>query len=411
MGEAISATALAAKTAVGRKNHLARAMTVQKALRVSIAKVADETLELPMAALSISDSSVANDELADSLEEGAILVLFDGPYGAPALITADAQFCGGIVQQMTMGKVLPDKGDTRALTRTDAAIIAPLIEDLMHRVAAITEDPEDAKTFQGYRFGAMAEDQRIALMALEAPNYQVHALTLDISKGVRQGKLSIYLPCLDEADLIDLPTEDESEDAEPPVTMTDTVLRVEAELDVVLCKVTLELSEVHALHEGQLIPVPPKTFPHVTITGLTGGAVATGVIGQIDGQRAVQPDMPELFTRAPQRRASDRGDVDQPDIAPLDGQGPLPEVDTSPRGGVPLPDDGGLPDLDAPLPDLPSMDDMPELADLQRDGEALPELPDLPDLGEELPELSDLPDLTTLPELDGLPDLPDLKSA
>jgi hypothetical protein len=121
--------------------------------------------------------------------------------------------------------------------------------------------------------------------------------------------------------------------------------------------------------------------------------------------------MPELFNRTPQRRASDRADVDQPEITPLDGQGPLPEIDTSPRGGVSLPGDDGLPDLDAPLPDLPSMDDMPELADLTAESDALPELPDLPDMGEELPELSDLPDLTTLPDLDGLPDLPDLKSA
>ena len=46
------------KVEASRAQHLARAMTLPKALRLSVARVADEVLDLPLAALSVGVESM-----------------------------------------------------------------------------------------------------------------------------------------------------------------------------------------------------------------------------------------------------------------------------------------------------------------------------------------------------------------
>ena len=400
MGEATS-NILERKAATGRESHQARAVTVPKALRLTIAKLAEEMLDLPMASLSISRDIVENEGLEEALPAENLLLLMDGRGGRVGIVMLDAALVGGLVQQQTMGTVLPDFDEGRRMTQTDAALVAPMVEELLRRVSNVIEQRTDAVIFEDYRFSAMAEDQRLALMALEKPEYSRFSLTLDVARGARQGQLVFILPESDPEDPIALeaPGEDPvSEEKQPD--MVTTALGLEAELDMVLCKLRLPLGHIEKLRPGDMIEMPQNVFPKVKAVTIEGTAVGQGIIGQIDGQRAVQLMHKPKQQNTPQRRESDRNDLELPEVTPLGGEAPMARPEPA----------------DMMLPALPDMSEAPALPDLP--GDDLPDLPDLPALDDlppvEEPPAPDLPDLDGLPELDDLPDLadlPDLKMA
>lgn len=390
MGEATTKTVLGRKVAAGHENHQAKAMTVQKALRLSVAKVAEKMLDMPLAALGVSMSVIENQGLEEAFGEKNMLILLDGPHLQAGVAVVDASLAGALVQQQTTGVVRPETDETRTLTRTDAALVAPLLDGLLKRVASVVETEEEARIFSGFRFGAMAEDERLALMALEANEFHQIALSLDISRGARQSKLNILLPIMDE-DLV-LPDSpgietDGAEVAKKP-DMAGTVFKLEAELDMVLCKMRLPLNTLEALQAGQAIQLPPNSFPDVTVTGINGDSIGTGIVGQVEGQRAVQLARAPVYAESPKRRESDKAGLGLPEMTDIAGSDNLPA------------DLSGPPPMDIGLPDTPDLPDVP--ASLQFDE---PDLPDLPDMG----GLPDLPPLDPIPELDDMPDLADLE--
>lgn len=414
MGEATSNSILVRKAAAGREDHLAKAMTAQKALRLTVAKVSDELLELPMAAIGLTSDTVLGETLNDVVDGERLLILMDGPMGRTGLAILDSSLTGGLVQQQTMGRVLEDKGEPRKMTRTDAALAGPLIDDLIARSVEIMEKPADAKLMRGYKYGAMAEEKRTALMELEAYEYLIHKITLDLSKGARQGELWLFFPIPDEDEIV-FPSDDPAEELPDPDApdLTKSVLSLKAELNMVLFRLKIPIKNLQGLAPGQVLALPPNSFPAVQITGVDGTVLRHGVLGMLDGQRAVRPD-PRVPHAQPMRRDSDRENLDLPDVE-MHGQG-LDIPGSAPMGSpnLPaLPTPGAMPDFPGAdgLPDLPTLDDTGIAEMMDPPGNDILPVPEPPDLPEVLPELDDLPDLADLPDLTELANLPDIKSA
>lgn len=412
MGEATSNKILERKAANGRDTHLARAMTVQKAMRLTLAKVAEDRLDLAMAMLSVALKDVENEDLPELLQADQLLILLENNRGQIGLAMLDQSLVGSLVQQQTMGQVQETSSEERQPTRTDASLAAPLLDEFFERLENLLEKPSDQKTFQKYRFGDMAEDTRLALMALEAYEYKCFTITVDIARGVRQGVITLLLPSPGQEEPEQFPEDDvtQEDDVEKP-DMTKTVLQLEADLKIVLCKLRVSLGDMQQMKPGMVIALPQNAFPDVSVVDVEGQTIAKGLIGQVDGQRAVkfEHEQPEL--NQPKRRASDRGELDLPDVTGIDrrdggdGLGGLP---AEPDLQLPAPPDAFDP------PALPALDEMP--------GAPLPDLdlPDAPAVDVELPDLDGASDIDALPELDDLPnladlpdlgDLPDLKMA
>ena len=94
-----------------------------------------------------------------------------------------------------MGKVVASTGDSpRKMTITDAAICAPLIDALLPRASKLPDAAADRLLLEGYHFGAGVSDSRLMLMALEATNYTVIEMTVDMAVGTREGKLILIMP-------------------------------------------------------------------------------------------------------------------------------------------------------------------------------------------------------------------------
>lgn len=346
-------TLLRRKAEVGRKEHQSRAMSVQKALRVCLAKVADQQLELAMSAIGITQGQASAEDLEKDIDPADLFVLLDGPTAFRGAAMLDSSLVTGLIQQQTMGRVSEDAGaGPRAMTATDAAMCAPFLDGLLAMAAPLPEMPDDRELLQGYSFGARAEDVRLLLMALEAPAYRIFKLTIDIALGRRQGRLILILPVPSEEEA--LPPEGDDEPSTKHLsasTLGPAVMASQAELMVVLSQLNLTLAQVSEMAVGDTFSLESAAFDKAMVYTAEGRRLNSGTLGQVAGMRALRLDHAPKRQDMPQRRASDRAAVDQPVVMPLDSN---KTVSTNVSEAVPLQD---LPDM-SDLPGLTS-----ELAD------------------------------------------------
>ncbi|MEO0766009.1 MAG: FliM/FliN family flagellar motor switch protein [Pseudomonadota bacterium] len=411
MGDTENQTVLARITASARTERKAKAMTLQKALRVAVAKVADALMDMPAAVLSVSIQDISGEEVEATLDDAQLQLILDGPAGCIGAAMFAPVVVGAMIQQQTIGSVSPGPDPERAMTRTDAAICAPLLDMLFERLGPLLDEPDEAALMAGFQFGAKAQDARTLALALDASAYVAIRLTLDIARGARQGEVVLILPTL--AARAEQPAETGGA-ADPDADsrggdMAKLVMGLNADLHMVLCRINLPLSRLNGMKPGDTLDITPGAFPNVQITTATGRILGRGEVGHVDGVRAVKPLRAPLHAARPLRRASDKPLVDMPEVEVLTASGrrtTVPrEVDVSAEelaeamGALPPLVERRAPaasDAAADVP-FPIEDDVKDTADL-------PDLNDLPDL-EDVPDLSDLPELDDLPDLADLPDL------
>ncbi|MEW9918529.1 FliM/FliN family flagellar motor C-terminal domain-containing protein [Marimonas sp. MJW-29] len=373
------------KAKAGRAEHQSRAVSLAKALRLTLARVADEMLDMAMALIAIRTETVSGDDLADRLSDPGLLMLLDGPARARAGTILDPALVGALIQQQTMGKVLKDTGEgERTLTQTDAAICAPFLDALLARAAPLPEKPGDRKLIEGYAYGAWIEDARMLAMSLDLPSYELVDLSVDIAGGVRQGRILFCLPKPDHVDQVEQQgtAAPDNESLAPRVAPSDalveTIQNLNAELRISLARIRMPLKRLGALEVGSVLEIGNARFDDVRVQTITGQTVRRGTLGQVDGQRAVQVQHAPRAEAPFDRRAADRDALDTPELGEM---------------GMPLSDRAPETAAEAPAP-------LPDLSDLQGDGDqadtAMPDMADLPDLD----DLPDLPDMSDLPDLD-----------
>jgi len=387
------------KTRLGQEVRQTHSTSLAKALRLSLAKVADQQMGLALAVL-VAKVEVAEQEALAELFEGApLLMLLDGTVGRRGAAVFDSDLVGALIQQQTMGRVTPPLGgEPRKMTDTDAAICAPFLEAVMARAAGMPDDKDEQGLLDGYSFGARVGDTRLLMMALEQPAYHVVRLTLDVAGGARQGHITLCLPPVPRAgqNLSDL--EDTEENAPPAPLLDKTVLALEVELHVALTSLTMPLGAVQRMVKGEVFDLGITAFDEACVQTVQGRRLGNGVLGQINGTRALQLEHEKVKAHQPRRRASDRATLNLPNVGG-DGTGTRRED----MAAGPLADlddgntfDGTLNDM-APQPAVKMAQPAPEgsVPDLP----PLDGLPDLPDMSD-LPGMDDLADLPDLPELD-----------
>jgi flagellar motor switch protein FliM len=256
-------SALHRKMATGRTEHQARVMTLARALRLSVAKAADDTLDMAMAALSLRTQEVTGPDLLELFDDTSLLMLLDGPQRRRAAVIMDPALVGALIQQQTMGRVVHDVGgEARAMTGTDAAICAPFLDAILERAAKL---PEAAADRQGYKFGAQAEDARLLHLAMEAPLYHVIHLDSDVERGSRQGKILLCMPVPDPSTDIEDADASGAEEAganltKPKLTLAQTVPMLQVELSLVLLRLKLPLHRVSGLNVGDVLSLDGASF-------------------------------------------------------------------------------------------------------------------------------------------------------
>lgn len=365
------------KTSAAREVWQARAMSPAKALKLAFARAADELMDLAVAVSSVETDTPSAEAMLGGLEEGALLILLDGPRGAIGVAAVEFPVVAGLVEMLTMGRVLRTPVETRSPTRTDAAMVAPLLDAAFANLAELLDGPEAAQV-AGYRFGVMMENPRMVGLAIEATEFRRQRMQLDIA-GAREGEVTLALPVQD-----DPPPVEEAEDGQAAERaaspLKPVLMSARARLDVVLHRLRMPLSELERLKPGDLVPVPRSALSDTTLEAGPRHRVAVARLGQMNGFRAVLLSPGDgAAMAAGAARGEGAAAPDAPDAAPE----PLSLPAEAPEPGD-LPDLADLPELG----DLPDLGDLPELGGMEAPPDDLPPLGDLPDLGD-LPALGD----------------------
>jgi flagellar motor switch/type III secretory pathway protein FliN len=359
------------KARTGSEAYAARAMSLGRALRLTAAKQADQMMALALGVLSVTRSSVTAGDLTPSLEVPWLTMMMDGPGSQVAAVMIDPVLVAGLIQQQTMCKITPalEGGEQRAHTSTDAALCAPFIEALLSNAALLPEEEVDRDLLSGYRFGVLAQEPRHAQLALDAVEYNVIEMTLDLAAGTRTGQLRMILP-----EPVDQPEESTSEPDAPPIpsggkSLSANVMGLNAELTIALTRLKLPLQKVSALQVGDVVPLNLSSMTHAMILGANGVVLSRGTLGQIDGARALQVEPQKARQQSePRRRISDRAELDLPDVTaphiPAQTAEMLAEEAAANLSIPSISDVDIFGDLDD-LPDMPELEEASRAADAQ----------------------------------------------
>lgn len=290
-------------------------MSPARALRLAVEKAADEDFSIALRVGAIGRSLEDHGSLLDMVADGGLLLLLDGPSGALGLMTVDAATLSSLIEMQTTGTIRSRPVQARAVTRTDAVLVAPLVDSILRRTAQHLADHPDSYWTRGFRFGAMIDDRRSLGLALVAPDYHVLQIPLDIGQGARTGELVLALPVREP------PAEHlaKVEQVKASPEFQARVMDAPARLQAILCRLSLPLSQMGQLGIGTVLPLPPDVLRDIALEA-GGRVVAKAQLGKLQGMRALRVKMPGQSSKRPDQTDEERrGAVaDQQPASPAD---------------------------------------------------------------------------------------------
>ena len=273
------------KLARGRDQAQTQDRSVLRALRLSLARASRDMMELGLTAIGVTQLAVMYEEIAGQLDKSHLLISLDGADGMLAAATLDLPLVAAIIQQQTMGTVSPVEPADRAYTETDAALVAPLIEAVLRRACDMAHHRADKACLDGYGFGARFDSPRNLALAMEAEQFRVFELIVDIAAGTHQGTVRLILP---ERPLPPSDEERASQDTDSGDTLGSAVMAVPAQLRAVLCRLQVPVSALSHMQPDDLLPLPPLRLDKTELFTVDGQVLTSGRLGQSEGFRAVR---------------------------------------------------------------------------------------------------------------------------
>ncbi len=391
-----------ADTAGGAGNALARKLAATKdgtgglsgslmlrALRRSLARSAADLCELPLGVIAARQCQSTPEDLTEHLDDSNLLIVLDGPDTRMGAASLDAALVTALIQQQTMGQVLSSGPQERSYTPTDAAMMADFLDTSLAKVTSLLAEEPERHIFDGYAFGAQIDEVRKLVLGLEAEDYRVIRVTLDLAGGQLQGELVLVLP---------EPVPEGDNVAElAGGSLGNSMGSMRAELSAVLCKMRVPLNQLSALNVGDMLPLDQAFLYETDLLSISGQSIAQGRLGQMNGARAVMLNLPKTKLVSDLDDGAGFGDAlggaaiaDEPPTLDLEiaAQGVQDPMDMGGDLGGGLGDLGGdLGDLGGGLDDLGGgLDDLAgDLGDL---GDFGGDLGDLPPLGDDLGDFS-----------------------
>ncbi|MEM1006769.1 MAG: FliM/FliN family flagellar motor C-terminal domain-containing protein [Pseudomonadota bacterium] len=274
--------ALARKLSMAQDDVGDRPHSILRALRLGFARVAAERFNLPLAVIGAKQSERKPENLANLVGEDVLMLLFSGEDGVSAACL-DVNTVSAIVQSQTIGEVTQTPPPVRAFTDTDAAMTAPLVEDALKSAAALGATEDEHARLSAVEFTSRATDRRTLVLALVDDAYRVFDLTIDLAGGLRQGRIFVLLP-----DLSCSADDSDGDDTESGLRLEQSSGVLRAELNAVLCRVTLPFDHLSELRVGAMLPLAGARLDRTEVVSIDGLRASVGRLGQCGGMRAVR---------------------------------------------------------------------------------------------------------------------------
>jgi flagellar motor switch protein FliM len=308
-------------------------MTPLKGYRLAFARAAPETAELDIGVRQVSETRLGRDLLRDRLPENALITLIEGHGRRFGLAVFDADTVAAVIEAQTTGQVAATAPPPRAPTRTDAVLVADLVDRVHEVIEAEAADVELGRTSQGFRYATVLDTPKAVGLTLEDVSYRLYDLRVDLGGTVgRPGRIILAYPALDPVATIHTP------DAWAQA-LERAVEPAETEVRALLARVHLPFDQLSRLKPGDQVPIPRESLVRVALVAGDGRTVARGRLGQAHGQKAIRVlGADDAGPAAPMGLPS--GPIDEPDVLDLSA-GTMSWDDAGPDGGS----DGGMPPM------------------------------------------------------------------
>ena len=279
------------KVAAGRSNQPEGGPGADRAWRLALARAANDILALPLevARLSVNRRSLA--ELLELAPERALIAVLEGPAEGLGILMLSPPVLSAMIEMQTIGRVSTSAPPVRKPTRTDASMVADMIDQALQELESGLESDPDLIWAGGFHYASFLEDPRPLGLLLEEEHYRVLQAELRLGNGAKSGAVMLALPA-----------EGRGRAPKPAPTATpapvaaalfskalsDQLMRTEADIAAVLHRFTVPLSFVMALKTGDLVPLSTAALDRIVLEGLDGRPLASGRLGQYRGMRAVR---------------------------------------------------------------------------------------------------------------------------
>ncbi|MDO6728887.1 FliM/FliN family flagellar motor switch protein [Marinovum sp. 2_MG-2023] len=350
-----------------RREQETRIMSPARALRLGLARAAAQLLDLPLQVSDLKISDTGLEGLGQALPPDMLLALLDGPDGARGAVGMDRALVTSLIEVQTMGTVSNLAVSDRRLTPTDAAMVAPWLDAALERVdVALCQDADgdavegvgdtiegkDNSWLIGYRFGAMAEDGRALVLALESPQFRLIRVTLDVALGRRSGDLLLLLP---------FTAKPEAPVKTPRDTPEEAFLAIPAEMRVVAGRLSLPLSRAGSLRAGDVLPLDEMFMDRAELRAVDGKMVGKARLGRLGDHWAVRfsGTAPEAAAQLMVEQSKSAKAEGTTTTSGMTTAAPAPSpAEIAPPAQISHPPIGNEPERNLPetLPDLPPLD-------------------------------------------------------
>jgi flagellar motor switch protein FliM len=236
---------------------------------------------------AVTRRTVSLAELVELTEPGMFLALLEGPGDGMGMVWLCPVALSALVEAQTTGQVLAiagQSGTPRLPTRTDAALLAPMVDAFLHQIGERCADLPEADLLCGFLYGSFLDDRRPIGVVLEDEEYELFTMRVSLAQGSVTGTLTLVVP-RPRAPVAEGQGR-ESDDWE--TRLATAVERSPVALNAVLCRFKLTLHEALGLTKGDILRVPDSALETLALAAQGGAQVAEGRLGQARGFRAVR---------------------------------------------------------------------------------------------------------------------------
>ncbi len=260
----------------------------ERSWRIALARAARDQLRVP---LDVAQSSLAERSLAELLDlapDRGFIAVLEGPAQALGVIMLTPDVLAAMVEALTTGKVTSQPAPDRRPTRTDAAMLAVVIDAALAELDAGLAEPGLADWARGYRYAAFLEEIRPLGLLLEDAPYTVLTCEVRLALGAKSGAIFMAMP----AGASRPARADAAADGGGLQAFTQElvaqVMETAGQLDGVLARVSMTLAQVMDFQAGQIVALGGAKVERITLAGMDGRQIWEGRLGQSRGLRAVR---------------------------------------------------------------------------------------------------------------------------
>jgi len=259
-----------------------------RAFRVGLLRAADRAIGLSLTVLGLSEEVESPDELVSEGPVGWVLfgLCAPGETGLAGLIMLDPALRTAMIEVQTMGVLLDAAESDRPVTATDAALSRPVVAEFLRELAGM-DRPEFPAAMADWTLRPLP-DLRAAELMLRDVAHRNWQASVQIGGTDRQGALRLALA--QGVPTVEGSTDGANEDWAQ--ALRSSLEQAPVELEAVLGRLTLPLSDVDRFESGQLLPLGALSLAAVRLE--CAGTPLPGQVrlGQMSGLRAVRLERP-----------------------------------------------------------------------------------------------------------------------